>query len=91
MWPMSDAEPTGEFGPLWNAAPLIDDACYLVHIEIDGVSARDLDVVVQRGHLLLNVRGELARVLALPGEVDGDHATASFADGVLTVRLPRLA
>jgi len=36
-------------------------------------------------------RGEFARTVALPSEVDGDKAKARFADGVLEVVVPKVA
>jgi HSP20 family protein len=35
-------------------------------------------------------RGEVSRSIALPAEVDATNAEASFANGVLTVTLPKL-
>lgn len=34
-------------------------------------------------------RGESQRTLSLPDNVDGDHAKASFKDGILTVTIPK--
>jgi HSP20 family protein len=34
--------------------------------------------------------GEFSRVIALPAAVDSDKAEASFKDGVLTVKLPKM-
>lgn len=36
-------------------------------------------------------RGAFSRTVALPGEVDGANAKASFKDGVLELTLPKLA
>jgi HSP20 family protein len=36
-------------------------------------------------------RGSFSRTVALPGEVDGANAKASFKDGVLELTLPKLA
>jgi HSP20 family protein len=36
------------------------------------------------------VRGELARTIPLPAMVDGEHAKASFRDGMLEVTMPKL-
>lgn len=35
------------------------------------------------------MRGEFQRTLALPGNVDGDKAQASFKDGILKVTIPK--
>jgi HSP20 family protein len=35
--------------------------------------------------------GEFSRTVALPAEVDGDKATATFKDGILTLVLPKAA
>ncbi len=34
-------------------------------------------------------RGEYQRTLSLPDNVDGEHAKASFKDGILTVTIPK--
>jgi HSP20 family protein len=35
-------------------------------------------------------RGSFSRTVALPGEVDGDKAKASFKDGVVEIAMPKL-
>lgn len=35
--------------------------------------------------------GEFREQVALPGEVDGDQASADYRDGILTLTLPKLA
>ena len=34
-------------------------------------------------------QGQFRRVVRLPGKVDGDHAAATYRDGLLTIRVPK--
>lgn len=43
----------------------------------------------KRYHLYERGYGAFNRALTLPSEVDGTNITAEFADGVLTIRLPK--
>lgn len=42
-------------------------------------------------HLMERAYGAFERAIALPRNVDTEHAKASYKNGVLTVRMPRLA
>ncbi len=41
-------------------------------------------------HIMERAYGSFQRVIPLPGNVDADKAKAGYADGVLTVRLPKV-
>jgi HSP20 family molecular chaperone IbpA len=58
---------------------------------LPGLTADDLAIEVSRDIVLLQGRGGFQRIVQLPLGVDHSRATAEFADGVLTLTLPKLA
>ncbi len=80
-----------------------DSADYVIRFELPGIEpARDLQVSVQTGVLSIRAErrdetvvkhdsefqyGTLARHVALPLGSDVEHVTASYHDGILTVRI----
>ncbi len=58
---------------------------------LPGLTADDLAIEVSRDIVLLQGRGGFQRFVQLPIGVDHSRATAEFADGVLTLTLPKLA
>jgi HSP20 family molecular chaperone IbpA len=65
-----------------------------VTARLPGVHAEDLRVALTRDELTIEARsaaGPRACALALASPVDQRRATMRFADGVLTLHLPKLA
>lgn len=104
--------PGGEVAMEWS--PRCDvqetDSEVVVHAELPGVEAKDMEVSVAGERL--TIRGEkqtqkaeeaegrsyqerffgsFERTLTLPVGVDADRITANLKDGVLEVRIPRVA
>jgi HSP20 family protein len=90
--------------PELRVEDFVEDNTYVIRADVPGIDPeRDLDVHVANGRLVVkgerreehhekNRRemhyGSFSRVLPLPAGVDADQVTASYADGVLEVRLP---
>lgn len=83
-------------------APAVDVAegeeGFLVVADLPGVAPEDLSVRLEKGEIVVQGRRgdvgrgpgvEYRRVIGLPPEVDGDAVSATFARGVLELRLPR--
>lgn len=60
-------------------------------LTIKGSKRKTEEVKKEHYHRWERTEGAFARTVALPAAVDPDHATATFKDGVLTVRMPRIA
>jgi HSP20 family molecular chaperone IbpA len=56
---------------------------------LPGLTADDLAIEVSRDMVLLQGRGGFQRIVQLPIGVDHSRAMAEFADGVLTLTLPK--
>jgi HSP20 family molecular chaperone IbpA len=81
----------------------VEDGHYVMRAEIPGVDpAKDIDVTVQDGVLTVNAErreehrdtgrsefryGAFTRSVVLPPEADLDDVTATYADGVLMIRV----
>ena len=72
------------------------DDTFLITLDVPGVSESEIDVTVEGRALTLRAGGgedttpRWFRRFTLPRGVDTDSIAASHADGVLTLRLPRL-
>ena len=71
-----------------------------VRAELPGVTREAINLEVADGHLTISANrkeqdqdqqqtAEFSRVIALPDNVAADKVTAAYADGVLTVTLPK--
>lgn len=58
-------------------------------LAITGERRREAETKDATVHLVERRDGKFQRVLGLPAEVDGARATATYEQGVLTVRLPK--
>ena len=84
-------------GLAWS--PLADvtetDDAYLVEADLPGVKRDQVDVQVAGGEIVISgetpgrERHGVLRRAALPRDVDPEKVSASLADGVLTVRVPK--
>lgn len=63
-------------------------------IDVPGVKESDLELTVEKGVLRVSGkragRGEFALAYTLPDTVDDEKLAAELADGVLTIRVPKL-
>jgi HSP20 family protein len=59
-------------------------------LRIYGERALETEPAIAEYHSIERVHGVFERTLTLPGEVDVDVAEASYEDGVLVVKLPKL-
>jgi len=75
---------------------------FVVVLERPGIDARDIDVVIEQGHLIVTEAREQSSepkegeqsyterwVMHCPASVDLDETTASLKEGLLTVTLPK--
>ena len=67
-----------------------------VRAELPGVAREAINLQIAEGYLTISANRkeqeqnvELSRVIALPDTVAADKVTAAYADGVLTVTLPK--
>lgn len=60
-------------------------------LTIEGERKLEKEEKTERFHRIERGYGKFVRRFALPNEVDADHVTAEFKDGVLTVRVPKSA
>jgi HSP20 family protein len=81
----------------------VDDGHYVVRAELAGVNPeKDVEVTVGSGYLVIRAErsaktegthrsefryGSFSRSLALPANADEDAVTASYRDGMLTIRI----
>jgi HSP20 family protein len=115
LWPrdlLGRMGPDGGMSVEWNPRCDVTDSEkeIVVHAELPGVEAKDMDVAIQDG--VLYVRGEkhsekkqengerryserffgsFERAIALPAGVVETKIEANLKDGVLEVRVPRMA
>ena len=69
-----------------------DDTQWVVRAELPGVKAADISISVLKNHLTISgkrEKGDFERTFALPQGFDVDRVEAKYADGVLTVVLPK--
>ena len=60
-------------------------------LTLEGERKFEKEEKTERFHRIERGYGKFVRRFALPTEVDADHVTAEFKDGVLTVRVPKSA
>jgi HSP20 family protein len=101
---LDDTDLFGWFPPQLRVEDFVEDDTYVIRADLPGIDPeRDLDVHVENGRLVVKGErreehheknrsemhyGSFARTLPLPVGVDADDVTATYADGVLEVRLP---
>jgi HSP20 family protein len=73
-----------------------DNANAYVRAELPGIAREAINLEIADGQLTISATrkeneegGELARTIALPDNVQADKVTATYANGVLTVTLPK--
>ena len=82
------------------------DQEFLVVVEVPGLTANDVELFVENGLLFIRGEkkgekdqfgyserffGRFERQVPLPFSIDEEHCKAEFADGILTIHLPKLA
>jgi len=60
-------------------------------LTLEGERKFEKEEKTERFHRIERGYGKFVRRFALPTEVDADHVTAEFKDGLLTVRVPKSA
>jgi len=60
-------------------------------LTLEGERKLEKEEKTERFHRIERGYGKFVRRFALPNEVDADHVTAEFKDGLLTVRVPKSA
>jgi HSP20 family molecular chaperone IbpA len=94
---------TAAFGRGFRVEDYVEDGAYVVRAELPGVDPdKDVEVLVRDGLLTVRAErreetrasgrsefhyGAFARVIALPDGADEESITATYADGILTVRV----
>lgn len=81
-----------------------NDDAYVATVELPGFKSSDISIDLQDGVLTLSGErkvetegafrherpsGQFTRRVELPNRVDGEHVTAAYHDGILTVTLPK--
>lgn len=59
-------------------------------LEIKGQTTKQEEKNQQNYYMLERYYGAFSRRIVLPAEVDADKATATFENGVLTIRMPKV-
>jgi HSP20 family protein len=60
-------------------------------LTLEGEKKLEKEEKTERFHRIERGYGKFVRRFALPNEVDADHVTAEFKDGVMTIRVPKSA
>jgi HSP20 family protein len=97
------AATTAAFGRGFRIEDYVDDGHYVVRAELPGIDpVKDVQVLVRDGVLVVNAErreetregrrsefhyGAFTRTLALPDGADEDDVEATYADGILLVRV----
>ena len=103
LFGMSGEEGLTGFRPPIDVRETDDE--YLVHVDLPGVKPEDVSIELKEEVLTLSGSrapagtgtsvigerpyGSFSRTLWLPKGVDGDAVSAEYADGVLTLRVPK--
>jgi HSP20 family protein len=97
-WPVfTEPEEVTPYGPAFEDKP----EALIVREAVPGFDAKEIDVKISGGLLTIRAEkkekageeklwGELERTIALPDGLDLEHVEASYRNGVLEVRLPKL-
>lgn len=97
-WPIfTEPEGVAPYGPEFEDKPEV----LIVREAVPGFDAKEIDVKISGGLLTIRAKkeakegeervwGELERTVVLPEGLDVEHVEASYRNGVLEVRLPKL-